>query len=291
MRSLLNYFRYPGRESHWAFLLRRLTGLGVVGFLMIHVLDTATVYFFPAFYLHALALYRSTLFMLGEILLVGAVIFHGVNGLQIVLKDAFPHWWAKETERASFWRVVGLGLAGWLPAAFWMGRSLYLNNICRCAPEPARPVGLAWPLLGVVAVAVVSLVVLIWGYRLRAAPVATRLVALPRRGLEAWGWLFMRWSGVLLLPLAGGHLLIQDVLVGVHAIDLDYVALRWSQWAWRAYDAGLLAFGLAHGFNGLRGILVEYFPRRQRLIHWGLLVGWLIIVSLGATALLGGVKN
>lgn len=37
---------------------------------------------------------------------------------------------------------------------------------------------------------------------------------------------WMRYSGLLLIPLAWGHVLIQDVLVGVDRIDLNYVSLR-----------------------------------------------------------------
>ena len=64
-------------------------------------------------------------------------------------------------------------------------------------------------------------------------------VSLNYEGL-AWKW--MRYSGLLLIPLAWGHVLIQDVLVGVHQIDLDYVALRWATLGWRIYDFLLLAF-------------------------------------------------
>ena len=38
----------------------------------------------------------------------------------------------------------------------------------------------------------------------------------------------MRYSAFLLIPLAWGHLILQDVIVGVHSIDLDYVAMRWD---------------------------------------------------------------
>ena len=44
--------------------------------------------------------------------------------------------------------------------------------------------------------------------------------------LTAWKW--MRYSGFLLIPLVWGHVLLQDIIVGVHKIDLDYVALRWA---------------------------------------------------------------
>lgn len=38
---------------------------------------------------------------------------------------------------------------------------------------------------------------------------------------ESVTWKWMRYSGLLLILLAWGHVLIQDVLVGVHHIDIN----------------------------------------------------------------------
>src|SRR3990172_5355027 len=84
-----------------------------------------------------------------------------------------------------------------------------------------------------------------------------RTVARPKN-FETTAWLFMRYSGLLLIPLVWVHVLIQDVLVGVHAIDLDYVELRWATLGWRVYDIALLAFAFAHGMNGLRNVMQDY---------------------------------
>jgi len=119
---------YRGREGQWAYLLHRLTGLGTLLFLTIHILDTSTVYFFPSLYEHAIAIYRLTPFMLGEIALVFAVIYHGINGLRIALFDLRPALWNEERQRSSFWWTIGLSVALWLPAAYLMGRSLIVHN-------------------------------------------------------------------------------------------------------------------------------------------------------------------
>ncbi|MEW6568796.1 MAG: succinate dehydrogenase [Chloroflexota bacterium] len=102
----------------------------------------------------------------------------------------------------------------------------------------------------------------------------------------------MRYSAVLLIPLVWIHVLIRDVLVGVHRIDLDYVAMRWASLAWRAYDIALLAFAFAHGMNGLRNVLHDYIadPHRQWWIDRLLLLGWLAISAIGAVAIVGGVR-
>jgi succinate dehydrogenase / fumarate reductase membrane anchor subunit len=109
---------------------------------------------------------------------------------------------------------------------------------------------------------------------------------------ESSAWKWMRYSGLLLIPLAWGHALIQDVLVGVHRIDLDYVAFRWASTGWRVYDFALLAFAFAHGVNGLRNVLNDYVKSdvsRRRLSYF-LFFLWIIISLIGALAIIGGVR-
>lgn len=115
-------------------------------------------------------------------------------------------------------------------------------------------------------------------------------VNIPRR-YENIAWRWMRYSGVLLIPLVWIHVLIQDVLVGVHRIDLDYVALRWATLGWRIYDVALLSFAFAHGMNGLRQVLWDVFhPGRSRqILAWVLFLAWLAITLIGAIAIIGGV--
>jgi succinate dehydrogenase / fumarate reductase membrane anchor subunit len=106
----------------------------------------------------------------------------------------------------------------------------------------------------------------------------------------AWKW--MRYSGLLLIPFAWGHVLIQDVLVGVHQIDIDYVAMRWANLAWRVYDFLLLAFAFAHGVNGLRQVINDFIKntRLMRLVSMLLFVFWLVLSLIGAVAIIGGVQ-
>jgi len=120
---------YRGREGQWAYLLHRLTGLGTLLFLTIHILDTSTVYFLPDLYEHAIAIYRLTPFMLGEIVLVFCVLYHGVNGLRVALFDLRPELWSEARQRSSFWWTIALSLAFWLPAAYLMGRAIVEHNL------------------------------------------------------------------------------------------------------------------------------------------------------------------
>ncbi len=116
-------------------------------------------------------------------------------------------------------------------------------------------------------------------------------VATPRN-FETTAWIFMRYSAILLIPLAFFHIILQDALVGVHDINISYVQARWSLLAWRVYDAALLAFAFAHGMNGFRQVLMDYIRNELafRVISWILLLGWLVITVIGAVAIIGGVR-
>lgn len=120
----------------------------------------------------------------------------------------------------------------------------------------------------------------------------TRMVQKPKPNFETKSWMFMRYSAIFLIPLVFGHLILQDVIVGVHRIDLDYVAMRWASIGWRIYDALLLAFAFAHGVNGIRQVLNDFIQsdRGRKIMHWGLFLLWLIVTAIGAIALIGGVR-
>lgn len=298
--SFVEGLLYRGREGQLAYLGQRLAGLGTLLFLAIHIVDTSSVYFglmlgLPDLYSHAIDIYRLPIFMIGEILLVAALFYHGVNGLRIILHDTFPHWWSKGFERQSFYKVAILTFLMWLPAAFLMGRSLYIHSICtNCAPEPAMDVAARTnaAIITVPVVFIIILIVLAIGGKVTAPPPARR-TAVVAKTFDTYVWQFMRWSGVLLIPLAWIHVLIQDVLIGVHAIDIDFVALRLATVGWRIYDIALLGFAFGHGMLGLRNVVNDYVtnPRLARPLKLGLLVAWVVITAIGAVAVIGGVQQ
>lgn len=89
--------------------------------------------------------------------------------------------------------------------------------------------------------------------------VTTRSVEIDRRSnFERYAFLFMRLSGVALLFLAVGHMMIQHVLNSSTNLTIQFVAEQWNSWGWKVYDMGLLVFAIIHGFNGLRNVLDDY---------------------------------
>jgi succinate dehydrogenase / fumarate reductase membrane anchor subunit len=81
----------------------------------------------------------------------------------------------------------------------------------------------------------------------------------PVGGFELWSWLFMRISGLVLVLLAVGHVLIMHVVdEGVDRVDFGFVQLRWQSVFWRTWDWMLLSLALVHGINGLRVVVMDY---------------------------------
>ncbi|MFW6192973.1 MAG: succinate dehydrogenase, hydrophobic membrane anchor protein [Gemmatimonadota bacterium] len=104
------------------------------------------------------------------------------------------------------------------------------------------------------------------------------------RGFEAYAWLFMRLSGVVLLGLAVFHLLWMHFAIGVDNIDFQTVAERWANPLWRIYDLALLVFALSHGVNGLRTVLEDYVrtPRRLLAVKGAVYVVAFVLLSMGS---------
>jgi succinate dehydrogenase / fumarate reductase membrane anchor subunit len=83
-----------------------------------------------------------------------------------------------------------------------------------------------------------------------------------RTSFEMYSWIFMRMSGLLLVVLVLGHLVIMNILDGgVHRINWGFVAGRWSSPFWRTWDLMQLWLAELHGTNGLRTVINDYAAR------------------------------
>lgn len=111
-------FRYRGREGQLAWIGHRLAGLGTLLFFTTHVIDTSWVYFWPEGYNHAVALYKSPPFLVGEVLLMLAVIYHAFNGLRVAIMDFWPRTW--KYQRQLTLGVFALTALTFIPVFFIM---------------------------------------------------------------------------------------------------------------------------------------------------------------------------
>ena len=80
---------YRGGVGQWSWVLHRVTGVGVLLFLCLHILDTSLVVLGPEHYNSIIQIYRIPIFRLMEIVLFASVLFHALNGVRIILIDVW----------------------------------------------------------------------------------------------------------------------------------------------------------------------------------------------------------
>lgn len=115
-RTVIRGTLYRGHEGMWSWVLHRITGIAIYFFLLVHVLDTATVRLDPEVYNSVMGSYKTPIMGLGEAGLVAAIIFHALNGLRIILVDATR--WGTRYQKVMFYVVLALWvvvMAAFLP--------------------------------------------------------------------------------------------------------------------------------------------------------------------------------
>jgi succinate dehydrogenase / fumarate reductase cytochrome b subunit len=112
------YVTYRGGAGQWSWLIHRLTGVGVLVFLLAHIVDTAMIGWGPAAYNKMIELYRLPIFRVSEVLLAGAVLYHALNGVRIIIIDFWPQ--ATLVQRKLFYAVLIVFAVLYVPAAIYM---------------------------------------------------------------------------------------------------------------------------------------------------------------------------
>ena len=113
---------YRGREGQWAWLLHRVTGVGIILFLFAHVVDTAVIGWGPEAYNRVLSVYHNPGVQLLELILVGMVIYHAVNGIRIMLLDFWPK---ASVHQARLWYATLIVVIGaMIPITWIIGRAI-----------------------------------------------------------------------------------------------------------------------------------------------------------------------
>ena len=310
--------RYRGAIGQWSWVLHRLTGVGVVLFLALHVIDTSWAVFYPALYVKAIAAYQSPIFTLGEFGLVFAVVYHAFNGIRIIIFDFNPRLWRHQSQAA----VAVLVLTFVVLAPVFLGMAAHVIDFYFTEHAIAGD-----KVMDVVVFSILEQLPFIAGFVgvLAAAVVLAALYSVVRGDggstagapkaspVERFWWAFMRVSGILIVPLVFGHLALMHVVQGVFDITaaqqvvgtlsengtigpvptaVEFVYHRWtySAWGvyiWRVYDLFLLALVTLHGFNGLRYVLTDYatgFARRVCVALCTVVAA--ILLAVGAASLL-----
>ncbi len=109
---------YRGQSGMWLWVMHRLTGVGILAFLFLHIADTYLVGLGCKYYNDLVFLYRNPPFRVLEWLLVGAVLYHAFNGCRIILLDFWPK--AINYQRQFYYGTLGLFVLTWIPAGIFM---------------------------------------------------------------------------------------------------------------------------------------------------------------------------
>ncbi|MFO7985108.1 MAG: succinate dehydrogenase, cytochrome b556 subunit [Desulfatiglandaceae bacterium] len=100
----------------WAWVLHRITGLGLVFYIILHtvLMGTSLLSGKEDFNETLSVLMGHPVFEFLDILLVGTVLYHGLNGIRILLFDMGIGVWIR-TQKTLFWMFMGVGAILW----FW----------------------------------------------------------------------------------------------------------------------------------------------------------------------------
>lgn len=109
---------YRGREGMWSWVAHRVTGVLIFFFLFVHVLDTALVRVSPEAYNAVIESYKNPVMNLMEVGLVGAVLYHALNGLRVIAVDFWER--GPRLQKQMLWVIVTLWLVVMVPGTYFM---------------------------------------------------------------------------------------------------------------------------------------------------------------------------
>lgn len=106
---------YNGDVGQYAWILHRVTGVGILFFLLIHIVDIMLIGLGRDVYDHTVEFYADWFVIPMEIMLVGAVIYHTLNGLRVIAINFSSEGAIRE--RKAFWWVLAATIILTIPSA------------------------------------------------------------------------------------------------------------------------------------------------------------------------------
>jgi succinate dehydrogenase / fumarate reductase cytochrome b subunit len=109
---------YKGQSGMWSWLFHRVSGLAILLFLLIHIVDISLLSFGPAVYNNSILLFDQWEVRLLSLSLIAAILYHAFNGIRIMLID----FWRKAVkyQKVLFAIVMTLTIALFIPAAYFV---------------------------------------------------------------------------------------------------------------------------------------------------------------------------
>src|SRR5947209_19982297 len=109
---------YKGQSGMWSWLLHRITGLGVLLFRLVHIVDISLLGFGPKVYNEGINLFGTTIVRIISLALIAAVFYHAFNGIRIMLIDFVPR--AVRYQRSMFWAAIVFSVVCFIPIAYYV---------------------------------------------------------------------------------------------------------------------------------------------------------------------------
>jgi succinate dehydrogenase / fumarate reductase cytochrome b subunit len=122
---------YRGQSGMWAWLLHRVTGVAILLFLLVHIVDITILGFGPGPYNAALSVFSLPLVRVVSLGLIAAVLYHSFNGVRITLIDFWPQ--GAKYQRALWAGVLGLTVIGFVGMGYAIMLPIFQgcpNHLC-----------------------------------------------------------------------------------------------------------------------------------------------------------------
>ena len=95
------------RVGSWAFALNRITGIGLVVYLFLHLAVLSRLARGPEAWEEFLELAHSPFYLALDVILIFGILFHGLNGIRVALVGMGI---GVRSHRTLFWALSALGL-------------------------------------------------------------------------------------------------------------------------------------------------------------------------------------
>lgn len=112
---------YKIKEGMLSWILHKVTGLSIVAFLIFHIWGMSQMSKGPDAFNAVVEAYKTPLFRVGEVLLLGAILFHGFNGIRLILGEFTA--WAMERNKLLAYLVYIFAAALFLVGGLIMWRA------------------------------------------------------------------------------------------------------------------------------------------------------------------------
>jgi len=106
-RGVVGWFDVRRRRvGAWAFALNRITGLGLVLYLIIHLAVLSLLAQGEAAWNDFIALAKTPFFLFLDVVLIFGLLFHGLNGIRVALVGMGI---GVENQKTAFWVLMSVG--------------------------------------------------------------------------------------------------------------------------------------------------------------------------------------